>query len=146
MFLQAFGGGGTSNGHRDGGRVTTHENTAMEGCSVPWGSWRWSFLCPCLAASGTFPTEERYFLEELIRKCLSLSVVLQPEEVKLGDGRFFLRCSYLAQTDGLKSDLAKTARYDISPESSNLKQDGVAYFTAQMNAVSNSAFISHLPI
>lgn len=27
----------------------------------------------CLAASGTFPTEEKFSLKELIRKCLSIS-------------------------------------------------------------------------
>lgn len=52
--------------------------------------------------------------------------------------------TYSSQADGLKSDLTKTSRYDISTESSSLNQDGMAYFAAEMKTVFNSAFISHL--
>lgn len=48
--------------------------------------------------------------------------------------------TYASPVDGLKSDLTKTSRDDIPPESSSRKQPGVAYFAAQMKALSDRSF------
>lgn len=53
--------------------------------------------------------------------------------------------TYLFQVDGLKSDLTKTSRYDIPPESSSLKEWNDLLCSTDESCF-QFRFISHLPI
>ena len=66
--ILAFGGGGA---WRDYSNAAREESGKMLGCAATWPAGPWVFQHFHLANPGPFPTEERFSLKELIRRCFA---------------------------------------------------------------------------
>ena len=67
----AFGGGGAWRGYSDAAREESGEDAGMRSSLACWTVGWWVFPHFHLATPGPFPTEERFSLKELIRRCFA---------------------------------------------------------------------------